>query len=60
MTTKVKAGTIWSNPLGTEFVVTAVARDGEETWIVYKERFGDKSFSCLESAFLSRFRQTIN
>lgn len=59
MQLKVKTGTFWSNPLGTEFVVTAVATYDGETWIVYKERFGDKSFSCLDSAFLNRFKQVI-
>lgn len=59
--TRVTAGSIWSGTDGVKFRVTAVARTGEETWIVYA-KLGDpkSSFSCLEPAFLQRFSESVN
>jgi hypothetical protein len=57
----VTTGSIWTGGFGVFFKVTAVARTGDETWIVYT-KIGDpkSSYSCLEPAFLQRFHQHIN
>lgn len=59
--TNVTTGSIWTGINGVRFKVTAVARTGDETWIVYT-KVGDptSSYSCLEPAFLQRFTQSIN
>ena len=61
MTSKVTTGSIWAGINGVRFRVTAVASTGDETWIVYT-KVGDpkSSYTCLEPAFLQRFRESIN
>ena len=57
----VTTGSVWSSLTGVTYKVTAVGRTGEETWIVYA-KIGDpkSSYTCLEPAFIQRFRQHIN
>ncbi len=54
----VTTGSLWTNGAGVVFKVTAVARTGSETWIVYNRTSDPKSsFSCLEPDFLQRFKK---
>lgn len=57
----VTTGSIWTDGAGLYFKVTAVASDGQETWVVYT-KVGDpkSSYTCLEPAFTQRFNQHIN
>jgi hypothetical protein len=60
MTKKITIGSFWSSGLKM-FEVVSVARTPDETWITYKN-VNDPSqiYSCLQEAFLQRFKENIN
>ncbi len=57
---KVKLGSNWTTAPSEEFNVIKLEKKNNENWVFYKNKKTKQEYSCLEEAFISRFRLNIN
>lgn len=61
MTPKVKVGSIWMTSNMLYFKVTKVENRNGDVWVTYQRKDSlDKTYSCLEPAFIHRFTEFTN
>ena len=53
---QLSVGSKWTDSLGNEFVVDAVADNGAETWVAYYRKDTNIHYRCLAEAFTYRFK----
>jgi hypothetical protein len=52
-------GSRWCDQRGQEFVVDAVDKNSEETWVAYTRLGDNTSYRCLAEAFTYRFQENV-
>ena len=54
---QLSVGSRWTDSLGNEFVIDAIANNGTETWVAYYRLDTNIHYRCLAEAFTYRFRE---